>query len=287
MALYRYIITPRSPQSTPWQSDTLYGHLLCAARELFGIDFLQHLLQSFESGNAPFILSSGFPRGMLPKPLLPSMTKTFFKTLANDLGSTLFEAQTSYKEFNKQMWLPVCDWSDVRDHLSSRTLFLHWWNKKSKTSSSTVQTFELHNTIDRRTGRGLDGLLYTTASIYHDTSSLLDLYVEAENHEIFEKLLKHLANQGMGKDRSVGKGAFSFIRDTDFDPEILMGSPNSWKMSLSMLSASELKGIEGYYGTMTKFGKVWNGFGQSNPFKKPFLALTEGSVFSCLPPQEY
>lgn len=287
MALYRYIITPLSAQSTPWQSDTLYGHLLCAAREFQGPAYLTRLLDAFRAGEPPFVLSSAFPRGMLPKPVLAPMSRANFKSLAEGLvvPGGLFQAMSKYKEFRKRPWLPVDVWPSVRDKLSSRVLFQLWLKGQSRNRATpdATQAMEMHNTIDRRTGRGLDGRLYTTTSVYHHATSRMDIYVQTENPEQFEVLLSHVALQGLGKDRSSGKGAFSFVLDPDFRPQDLIGSSGAWKLSLSVLSARNLHGLRGHYATLTKYGKVWNGFGQSNPFKKPFLALTEGATLSWLP----
>lgn len=38
---------------------------------------------------------------------------------------------------------------------------------------------------------------------------------------------------------------------------------------------------------MVKHGRAWNGFGERNPFKKPFFAFAEGSLFSGMPDSGY
>ena len=53
------------------QSDTLTGHLLCFAGELEGEKALEGLISQFIEGDPPFILSSAFPEGHLPFPVVP------------------------------------------------------------------------------------------------------------------------------------------------------------------------------------------------------------------------
>jgi len=75
MKLVRYSFKPESPLGTPLQSDTLAGHLLCYLRERSGDAALEEVLGQFEAGNPPFIVSSAFPSGMLPRPEMPPMSR--------------------------------------------------------------------------------------------------------------------------------------------------------------------------------------------------------------------
>jgi len=49
----------------------------------------------------------------------------------------------------------------------------------------------------------------------------------------------------------------------------------------------DMSTLRGWYATFTKHGKAWDGFGESRPFKKPFLALEEGAVYESLPASGY
>ena len=57
---------------TPWQADTLFGHLCWAAERHDGFKHFQGaggLINLFRNGNPPFILSDGYPAGLLPAPI--------------------------------------------------------------------------------------------------------------------------------------------------------------------------------------------------------------------------
>jgi CRISPR/Cas system CSM-associated protein Csm4 (group 5 of RAMP superfamily) len=45
--------------------------------------------------------------------------------------------------------------------------------------------------------------------------------------------------------------------------------------------------FDGIWTPFVKHGRAWSGFGEKNPFKKPFLAFAEGSLFSRMPKKGY
>ena len=59
-----------SPTGTPWQSDTMMGHM--AWQVAFGRCDLEidEFLLLFDEYEPPFVVSDGFPEGLLPRPLL-------------------------------------------------------------------------------------------------------------------------------------------------------------------------------------------------------------------------
>src|SRR5438094_3308698 len=71
MKSYRVEITPRSPWGTPLQVDTLFGHLCWALTYTQGETALRDFLQAFDGPSPPLVLSNGFPKGCLPRPLFP------------------------------------------------------------------------------------------------------------------------------------------------------------------------------------------------------------------------
>lgn len=293
MATYLYCVTTCSAAGTPLRSDTLYGHLLCAARELDGENALGNLVGRFKEGRPPFILSSAFPAGMLPMPVLPNIPRADFQRFARErteFGGSMFRALEKYKDFKKIKWLPVSLWVQLSVGFSQERLFAAYLdNLETGTFAAPAgkTELELHNTIDRQRGTVLaEGGLYTSEAAFYLPGTVLEMYVQTDDPSTFERYLEVLAKTGYGRDRSTGKGSFTFRRDDGFDPSLMAGSGNAL-MSLSVCSHQNLSTIKGYYSVFTKYGKVWNGFGQNNPFKKPFLAFAEGSVFQELPADGY
>ncbi len=285
MTVYRYRLFPESAIATPLRSDTLYGHLLCATRELDGNAVLNEMLESFRADEPPFVLSSAFPSGYLPMPILPSLTRDDARDLAKALpqfGGSLFHLLERLKKFRKQRWISVTVWQRLRGNLSLKNLFLDYLQSGQDREIQVRKVLEVHNSIDRNTGRVLEGGLYTTEATFYGQGTCMDLYVETDRADLLERYLRYVARTGFGKDRGLGKGLFRLERDDTFVPGDLFGE-GSHSMSLSVFSAKDLSCISGTYEVFTKYGRVWNGFGENNPFKRPFLAFREGSVFTSYP----
>ncbi len=285
MALYRYRIEPLSAFATPLRSDTLYGHLLWAAAQVRGRRAVEELIERFGSTSPPFKLSSAFPSGFLPMPVLPAMSWQRFRDKYGRGGeSALVGHVTRYKEFRRQKWLPLALWRRYRERMGQESLFESYLQDPDSFEPRFSEGwFQPHNSIDRRTGSVLDqGGLFFTPVTFYGKGRTLDLYLEAADPGEFEELMDFVANTGFGADAGTGKGRFRYHPDRDFEPGQMEGE-GSWRLNLSVCSCPELGGFEGYYAPFVKLGKTWSGFGERNPFKKPFLAFSEGSVFQDMP----
>lgn len=283
--MYRYRITPHSPFATPMRSDTLYGHLLCVVREWDGDKAADDMIAAFANGRPPFRLSSVFPRGMLPMPVLPAASREEIRTSTQDLLDTL----QKLKKFKKLAWLPVSAWKEHCEHLSQQSLFVSWLTNPQAfvPALESRQCYSPHNSISRVSGSVLDqeGFYFDNAEFF-GASTELDLYVESDDIAFVETLFHRLGQTGFGKDKTTGKGQFGFCQDSGFRADEF-NVPGDSYLNLSVYSAQDLKGIQGSYKLFTKYGKVWNGFGQTNPYKKPFLTFSEGSVFYGELPESY
>jgi CRISPR-associated protein Csm4 len=284
MRVYRYTIKPHSAFATPMRSDTLYGQLLCAAAELDGNGGVERLIRQFSDKQPPFVLSSVFPAGKLPLPVLPGIKRSQFKKLAN---GKMFETLSQHKTFRKRTTVSVADWLAVSGQLSSLKLFQYYRDKTAGVTGGEITSSRtMHNSIDRNSNRVLEGGLYSEEATYFKPGFSYDLYVKTADRSSFERLFDHIATTGFGADASSGKGQFDFCVDEGFDDAIFRHQGNA-KMSLSVCMAEETRQFSGTWTLFTKLGKVWNGFGETNPFKKPFIAFTEGSVFTAMPDSSY
>ncbi|MFK5926406.1 MAG: hypothetical protein QM483_07245 [Desulfuromusa sp.] len=284
MQVYRYKIKPLSAFATPMRSDTLYGQLLCAAAERNGTAGVEALIKQFTDQQPPFILSSAFPAGKLPVPVLRGIPRSTFEKLA---GEKMFDKLSEHKKFRKLRHITVADWIDVAGQMSSLKLFQHHANKSDvKIEKKLKSSRTMHNSIDRNSNRVVEGGLYSEEADYFRPDFSYDLYVKTADRDDFERLFNHVATTGFGADASTGKGQFSFELDTAFDDSIFNHQGNA-VMNLSVCVATETDQFAGTWNLFTKLGKVWNGFGETNPFKKPFIAFTEGSVFTQMADSNY
>lgn len=293
MALLRYLIKPLGSFGTPLRSDTLHGHLLCAAAERDGEEAVAKLIDLFETGKPPFVCSSALPHDKLPMPCLPPLSRRVFESKYSGAGTSLFELLSAYKKFRKVEFIPLDVWQRLKDCLSISTLFEVW--KAGNDSFETTgagkarewrkTSLEAHNTLDRQTGSVLnEGGLYFSESIFYADGITFDLYVRTDDPDMFETLLGHVAACGFGRDKSTGKGWFGFNRDADFSAtKAGLDGDSPHRLNLSVLSGPDLSVVRGWYKTLAKNGKLWDGLDSGQPFKRTFLALAEGAVLTSWP----
>ncbi|MBF0239521.1 MAG: hypothetical protein HQM12_17600 [SAR324 cluster bacterium] len=297
MKLVRYHITPRSAFRTPLKSDTLTGQLLCLYREKNGEDALKKLLKEIIEGNPPFILSDVFPYNTLPLPVMPPIPRVSFQKIAErQFEGKMFDALSAQKRLKKQLaWISLSDWMDLRMGLSSAALFTKYCKQDhSLNLTNSSKTLQIHNTISRSTGRTLEnGGIYTMANQWYfpvdSNNPTMDLYVLIRDdfQSDLSELFSMLEATGYGADNTTGKGHME-LRAADSTPD-LTSRPEAknkgmaYWLNLSTYSTTQGDKLEGFYKIKTKFGKVWNGFGEMNPFKWPLLTFESGSVFRQCP----
>ncbi|MDT8405449.1 type III-A CRISPR-associated RAMP protein Csm4 [Sulfuriflexus sp.] len=291
MALYRYHLTPLSAFATPLRSDTLYGQLLWAAAMLHGESRVTEMIDAFAGEEPPFVLSSALPAGQFPLPPLPGISRRRFKEQFANQGN-LFASLGQYKLFRKQIFWTCDQWRQRQGCLDQESLFIEWLaaqsdKRRTTASPEPVSEVQPHVTIDRQTGSVLNqGGLFFTQSNWYPPGVALDLYVETQQVDHFEELFHHLSATGFGADSSTGKGHFRFERDSNFDagPFAMQGSH---RLSLSVCANPDMREFAGNWTPFVKHGRAWSGFGERNPFKKPFFAFAEGSLFSTMPRSGY
>ena len=293
MKLYRIRLTPRSPFGTPLKSDTLAGHLLCALRLKEGNERLEDTLEEIKKGRPPFILSDCFSADRLPMPALPLISRGDFRSLiSKTFGNDELKALKAYKRFRKKgTHLSWEEWSDYRKLFTARDVFLDRYkmeNSKREETESSRSVLQTRIIVDRYTGRSLDagGLFHTEATHFapvsgENSKSGFDLYLKCQKERLEEimSLLQFVGEMGYGADASVGMGHFVIDAPQEMDGlESAPAGTNAW-MSLSTFASHKPDAAQACYKLATRYGKVWSGFGETRPFKKPILMFEPGSVF--------
>ena len=286
MPLCRFIITPRSPWSTPMRSDTLNGLVLCRIAEDEGDAAVSQAIDAFREGRPPFALSSAFPEGFLPMPKLPPMThETFLAWHETDpasksSGMPFINALKSYKKFRKLKHIPLSVWQECRGALSHRSLFSIWLRAPDAFSPSPqAQLREPHVSVDRRTGTAAEGALFFREARCFARNERLHLYADADDPGLLLKRLERIGLLGFGKDASSGRGRFGIEADKTFSP---FSGTGSHALLLSRYSAPAMAALDGWYAVEVKRGFSGAGTGKA-VFKAPFLSIAEGAVIRGLP----
>jgi CRISPR-associated protein Csm4 len=267
MKTYRLKIKPLSGFLTPWQADTIFGSLCWIIAWRDGKDALMKFLQEYKNSNPLFILSDGMPCDLLPAPAhLPLMM-------------TRSENRADYekgKKLKKVSWLsPEAFESVCRGNMGDDLL----------EDCKPFKTFtSLHSSINRITGTtGEEGALFELQEYaLAKSSEAISIYIKIRDdwEEKVFSLFNDLSLIGYGKKKSVGKGSFKIIGGLErFETFERLEDSNGF-VSLSNFVPSASDPTEGYYKTMVKYGKLGGEFTFSeNPFKKPLMMLTAGSVF--------
>ncbi len=255
MKTYKINLKIHGSIMTPFQADTLFGHLCWIVAYKLGEKEIEEFLEPFKKGNPPFIISDGFPNDLLPKPL------------SADLN---IDDPQERKKFKK---IDFVSFGEFNSLLRDEKV------KPQASPPPIVSYLTRHNSINRLTNSTLaEGGVY---SLKETIIPEIDIYLKATSEEWKDRvveLLKELSKIGYGRKKSIGKGRFSVneVKDFGLTP---IEKANGF-VSLSNFCPAEDDPTEGFYKTFVKYGKLGEEFTFcGNPFKKPLVMIKAGSVF--------
>ena len=266
---YRLLIQLKSQSGTPWQADTLMGHLIWLVAHQEGAGGVKAFLDPFIKGQPPFVLSDGFPLGLLPRPVGLWTSKS-----APDLDSYVKEKSRRKAEFIKFEQFEALRKNPEADI--------------DPVSSPWIENETLHAAISRisNTTTGEAGTLFSTDSFtlnqefWSENFPSISVYAYCTKDwgKKVEELFHELSQIGFGRDKSVGLGQFKFcsMEPCDFLPG---NQDSNGFTSLSTYVPAVDDPTEGTWDVNVKYGKLGENAGGGNPFKKPLLQLKPGAVF--------
>jgi len=267
---YRAVFRLGSPSLTPWQADTLFGHLCWALVRREGEQALGGFLDLYRAGHPPLILSDGMPGDLLPRPLFPD------RLVTDGTVAQRTELLRRGKRAKSSPWL-------------SREAFAH--ALAGNTNQEGVGTdasvfYTLHNQINRATGTttGPDddegGRLYHLSGDWCVARTVY-LRVDPDAAIPWRELLGDVARDGFGKRKSVGYGHVTGLQIQDFGG---FGEPSDADgfVTLSSFVPAPDDPTDGYWSVSVKYGKLGEERASgTGPFKRPLVRLGVGSAFRC------
>ncbi len=317
MKKYKLIIKPATSFCQEIQSDTLFGHICWATKYISGESKLLEFLKLYEE-RPPLIISSGFPSlnnmDFLPKPVLRPLDINEEKNLENEFLNNRFSEYGFYatlKFLNKQNFIPVEVLEIIKDNLSYYNLYnlilkgevcpINFIKKPSECKNFGLKCVYFtrennecplslninmniedvyHNTINRLTNTVLEeGGLYSVTNYFFGYKINVYILDDFFGYDGINKIFHFISYSGYGKDKSTGKGAFSFELIEDFNlPN--SNSPNGFMVLSNFFPEDNFK-VKGYYEIFTKFGKLGGDWARNpniNPFKKPIIFIKPGGV---------
>lgn len=251
-----------SPFRIPLRAPTLFGHIAWVIRDQQGDEALLAWLESFKE-QPPVRLSSAFPTGFLPRPLLPT----------SEVSDT--QTRKSLKKLRHvpvELFQEVCRSGDavLTDYIKQHSEQPHW-QSSSRTRVS----------IDRSSGTALQGALYDTELLwFYSPKTLpqtLSLYMRGDAGSIaaMSELIEIVGQLGYGGGSSIGMGHFAITDSRTVTLPEAAEPTHSVTLAPTLPQAKQ----QGYWKLETYWGRLGGSYASSRkPFKPPYLRITEGST---------
>ncbi len=286
---YTIKLTLKSPIVTSFQSDTLFGHICWAINYLKWDDerSVEDFLALYDQGNLPLLISNGFPKDYLPKPIVRPILQEELSSIFGEKNRK--ENLYRIKAIKKAELIPKYDLLQIiKGQISPRVLFQKLadsFEKEEENRPGRRKEVVHHNTINRITNRVTTGLYEQEEVFYAAHLNEFEIYLKTNcfDKDDLERIFEFISMGGFGKDKSTGKGRFDFsiIEGTDLASS---DSPNGF-MTLSSYIPHPGAPTKGYYEILLKYGKLGGNFAggnaevDNNPFKKPLIMFRAGSTF--------
>jgi CRISPR-associated protein Csm4 len=289
---YKLIIEPKSPFVTPLHSDTIFGHLAWAIVYDQGEKRLQEVLDEFQSGKPPFLLSAAFPEDTLPVPILPPLSqKETAKLVAQRPGNDSVVARRRLIEEIKKTknveHISMDDFKDLAAELSTVKLTQLLLAKPGLEPSK--KEVIMRTAVDRITGTAKEGKLFDLEETFYGyknqdefrpvrLSIWFRLRDDSWKSEIYRRF-KIMEGSGFGKRKSTGLGQFQIVSDIVEAELPSVADPNAF-VTLSSYVPQVDDPSHGYYRYIVKRGKLGGHWALAGKvWKAPLLMFTQGSIF--------
>jgi CRISPR-associated protein Csm4 len=265
MKTYRIDLSSETPSLTPFQADTMFGHLCWAVANHEGEKRIADFLAPFRDGHPPFIISDGFPTSLLPKPLSADFN---------------IPDRVEAKEVRKLRFIDLDNFERVR---KGGSVLIR------QVAFPVVTHLTLHNSISRITNSVRpEGGLYGFVESFTPNITVYIKVISTEWKDRVIDLFKRVSESGYGKRKSIGRGRFHVDEKID---EFSFGEVENSNGFVTLSNFCPRKGdpIDGSYRTFVKYGKLGDAFTFcGNPFKRPLVMIRTGSVFRTAgQPMEY
>ncbi len=284
------IIKPYS--SVLWMppSYSLYGLIFMAMSLMMSGDELKKILQLFNDGNPPFLLSSSFPLVVKDNKkifFLPFPNIYHFKwekeRKQNQNNQLSLGEYRKNKRFKKIIYISSENFFSISTGKKSLKDFFYSneWEDFDASSLGIKQVNVFHNSINRMSNAVTKGLLYDTNEYFFKDGFY---FLIKGDDTLINSALNFLSDFGIGGNNSIGKGQFSwsivdasFIEvDNEGDYYVTLSSymPNDDEISIYKNSENIYYTIEQVRGTLgTHFT------GNQRVWKKKVITFLPGSSF--------
>jgi CRISPR-associated protein Csm4 len=284
METYRVRLCLHSAVLSPWQADTLFGHLCWTVRYHQGEGALTDFLEPFKAGDPPFLLSNGFPGRLLPRPMpwpedapppgTPTAGQREQMRRAKDQRRIRY---VKLEDFDRnRRGAAIAGGLDVEDtarRVKTRIVLKNQINRLTGTTSGPGQEGE-------EAGGNLFNLQETA---FLTKSGEISVYVQVRHSDWTDRLqtlFEQTAQAGFGAKKSTGYGKFTVEAFEPFVFEEIEGANGFVTLSNFVPGAGDP--TDGYYQLLLKYGKLGEEYAkleEKSPFKFPLIMFQAGAVF--------
>lgn len=249
--------------SAPPSAPTLWGHLAWWVRYTQGEAALKEWFLAFQQ-DPPFLLSSAFPTGYLPRPLLPPIQEQ------EEQDTERRKKLKGLRYLSLETFAQV-----VQEGEEALREAPELTQDKAPRISLATQT---RVGIARSTGTAQEGILFTDRVYWlndQKSKQTWTVYVQLRQEVAYlEEALREIGTFGYGGKSSVGLGRFEVVGIED------MELPEAQSPTHYVTLAPTLPEGEGFFALETYWGRLGGHYAQAEtPFKRPYLRAKEGSVF--------
>lgn len=265
------------PSETFIRSDTLFSAICSAANKLYGRETVKEFIKS------SLKLSSAFPyyydELFFPRPL------NFFPNISNYVLQKEFKKIrfVSSEHLQKLSAKQKFDEKYFDEKTANQFLLNGCWlskEKRKKENNEIEKIFDSaeipHIVTDRITNS--TQIFYKTEVYFGENSGLFFLAeVDSILQPKFDAVIRFLGDEGIGADRTIGKGLFELKEETNFALPSVKNADSYLLISLYSASETEINNIlpeESFYDFETRKGWISN----NTLNRKSLRMLTEGSV---------
>lgn len=255
MALLRKSVEVCSKLRTPLKGDTIWGHIACGVANHEGDEGVE----AFFKLDPPFVVSSAFPHGFLPKPVVFEQEAT--REFAN------MQEYTEHKRMKKRKFVPASEYLECEAA------------SNADAGKPFTETTAVHVSISRESGNALDEQLFSVSESWPNAEPLvMDLYISTRlPAERVDELLEWGFEFGYGADSSTGAGNIRVLPGLDHvrgkEPKLgryLALGPFVGDDDVSALRSS----------TFVRKGKIGGALTSAlSPYKKSVILFDEGATF--------
>jgi len=244
MNTYKVTLIPHGSITKFPDSQTIFGSICWAIRDLYGEETLEDILDNFYTHQNKFIVSSVFPDGLVKAPneiwsnpkevneilnstdidggiiskKLKMLKKAEYITL--DLLKELLLGRVDKKEFFQSTVL--MDGSGRYKLIDEKILAL---SEEEIKGLSIKYDKGRRNSINRIQGSTMEGNLYYYNRIFLDKNIKLYFFIKTKNIDFFRPVFRYLSDAGIGSDKSTGinsyevdiEGHFLYEKRVDFN----------------------------------------------------------------------